>query len=51
VDALQKEERMKAKCRLIHENEFIFARKKFFSNFRYIIVATVDRVTDDEVDP
>jgi hypothetical protein len=27
VDALQKEERMKAKCRLIHENEFIFARR------------------------
>jgi hypothetical protein len=51
VDALQKEERMKAKCRLIHENEFIFARKTFFKNFRYIIVATVDRVTDDEVDP
>jgi hypothetical protein len=47
---MQKEERMKAKCRLIHENEFIFARKTFFSNFRYIIVATVDRVTDNEVD-
>ncbi len=51
VDALRVEERMKAKCRLIHENEFIFARKFFFSNFRYIIVATVDRVTDDVVDP
>jgi hypothetical protein len=47
---LQKEERIMAKCRLIHENECIFNRKKLLSKFRYIIIATVDRVTNDEVD-
>ena len=50
MNALQKEERILAKCRLIHENEAIFNRKKLLSKFRYIIIATVDRVTNHEVD-
>ena len=43
---IQKEERLKAKCRLIHENEFIFKRDKLFKDFRYIIIASLDKVND-----
>jgi hypothetical protein len=46
VMQIQKEERIKAKCRLIFENEFIFARYRLFKNFRYIIIASLDKVDD-----
>lgn len=44
VMQIQKEERLKAKCRLISHNEFIFARYRLFKDFRYIIIASLDKV-------
>ena len=46
VMQIQKEERLKAKCKLIHENEFIFARYRLFHKFRYIIIASLDKVDE-----
>jgi hypothetical protein len=46
VMQIQKEERIKAKCRLIHENEFIFARYRLFKDYRYIIMASPDNVSE-----
>jgi hypothetical protein len=50
VMQIQKEERLKAKCRLIHENEFIFARFRLFKDYRYIIIASLDKVNEDSDD-
>eukprot|EP00347_Sterkiella_histriomuscorum_P019266 403342303 len=43
VMLIQKEERLRAKCRLINENEFIFNRDRLFANSRYIIVANIEK--------
>lgn len=44
VMQVQKEERLKAKCRLINENEYIFNRNRLFKNSRYIIIAELYQV-------
>jgi hypothetical protein len=41
---IQKEERMRAKCRLINENEFIFNRERIFHNKKYIIIAAREKI-------
>jgi len=46
----QKEERLRAKCRLINENEFIFLRDRLFTNSRYLINASVDRAQQQASD-
>ncbi|CDW75983.1 UNKNOWN [Stylonychia lemnae] len=50
VMMIQKEERFRAKCRLIYENEFIFNRDRLFANSRYIIVANIDKITNQSDD-
>ena len=46
VMQIQKEERLRAKCRLINENEFIFNREGLFKDSKYIVVAALDKLSN-----
>lgn len=52
VMMLSKNERMKIKCQMISENEYIFKRENNFTNVKYIVLAEVEQLQnvtfDDE---
>ena len=44
VMAVARNERLKVKCQLINENEFIFKRNLVFKDVKYIVVAEVENI-------
>ena len=47
VMQLQKEERLKAKCHFMNEYNFLFNRARYFTNTKYIIIAQLDNIVEE----
>jgi hypothetical protein len=48
VMAVYKSERLRAKCRLINENEILFDRQRIFSNTKYVVRAEIEKLESSE---
>ena len=44
--SVYKSERLRAKCRLINENEVLFDRAKLFRDTKYVVRAEIEQVQD-----
>ena len=46
--SVYKSERLRAKCRLINENEVLFDRARLFRDTKYVVRAEIEQVEDRE---
>ena len=47
VMSVYKSERLRAKCRLINENEVLFDREKLFEGTKYVVRAEIEHIESD----
>ena len=50
VMMVAKSERMRVKCQMISENEYIFQRQRIFNNVKYIVLAEVELLQHAQAD-
>ena len=48
VMSMYKSERLRAKCRLINENEVLFNRADLFRDTKYVVRAEIERVESED---
>lgn len=50
VMMFSKSERLRIKCQMINENEYIFRRQRNFNNTKYIVLAEVEKLQNAAIE-